>query len=160
MSLNTKSDDTVVGHDLMQQDGAMDLNANCCDNARKQRNTYRNGSSRTNSLFGLKNLWGLMFIMFAASLMVQHASALPSFLCHNKVQCMNGGQMHIPDGPFGFCQCVCPKLFVGLRCEFNRLFDLPNRRVRRNNRLKRLARIRNKFAYILADRRRHRHAQR
>lgn len=83
-------------------------------------------------------------------------TAMPSaFLCQAK--CLHGGKMHVPDGPFAYCMCICPRRFVGLRCEFNRVFG---RRIRRINRLKRLVKIRNEVEGILTDKRRHRHYSR
>lgn len=114
-------------------------------------------ANRTNSA-GHKNFYVLLLTFFVILHISQHVSGMSSFLCHSKVKCLNGGVMHIPVGPFDFCRCSCPKRFVGLRCEFNRMY--PGRRTRRINRLKRLVKLRNEVGYLLSDRRRHRHAQR
>lgn len=83
-------------------------------------------------------------------------TAMPSaLLC--QAECLHGGKMHVPDGPFAYCMCICPRRFVGLRCEFNRMFG---RRIRRINRLKRLVKIRNEVEGMLTDKRRHRHYKR
>lgn len=88
-------------------------------------------------------------------------SAMPSaFLC--QMDCKNGGKMHVPDGPFAYCMCICPRQYVGLRCEFNKMISYTPRRIRKVNRLKRLVKIRNEVKGLLSEkkRRRHRHFQR
>lgn len=90
--------------------------------------------------------------------MCSGTSAMPSaLLC--QMDCLNGGKMHVPDGPFAYCMCICPRAYAGLRCEFNRMISYSPRRIRKVNRLKRLVRIRNEVKGLLSDKkhRRHRH---
>lgn len=70
------------------------------------------------------------------------AAAMPgAYLCHAKLSCLNGGTLRVPDNPFDFCRCVCPKHFAGLRCEFNQ-------KLRRINRLKRLVRLKQDLEHL------------
>ncbi|KAH3776713.1 hypothetical protein DPMN_178145 [Dreissena polymorpha] len=84
----------------------------------------------------------LILSVFAPS----HVEAMPGpFLCNSQITCLNGGTLVTPDNPFDFCRCHCPKRFAGLHCEFTR-------KVQRNDRLKRLVRIKNEIAAILNQR--------
>ena len=75
------------------------------------------------------------------------ATAMPrTMICDSSIRCLHGGQLQIPDSPFGFCTCNCRQGYAGLRCQFSRR---RNRRIRRLNRLKRLVRLRNNFENLL-----------
>lgn len=103
--------------------------------------------------------FGVMFSILIVILgLFSETSAIPSrLLC--QMECENGGTMHVPTGPFGYCMCRCPRKFVGLRCEFNRISG--TRRIRKINRLKRLVKIRKEVEGLLSNqKRRHRHYRR
>lgn len=95
-------------------------------------------------------------IVLGILILATRTSAMPNaFLCHS---CLHGGKLHVPDGPFAFCRCICPTGFVGLRCEFNQMYS--GRRIRRVNRLKRLVKIRNDIQTMLSSKTRHGHLKR
>lgn len=121
-----------------------------CTNLRK--NKY-SPAYRTTLRFGV--MFSLLIVILG---MLTETSAIPSgLLCQMK--CENGGKLHIPTGPFAYCMCRCPRRFVGLRCEFNRISG--TRRIRKINRLKRLVKIRKEVEGLLSNqKRRHRHYNR
>ncbi|KAL4234374.1 hypothetical protein ACF0H5_006021 [Mactra antiquata] len=160
-NLSKNNNTTTCDNNSMELNDEFDCSNSELQSVVENRRTCKCHSARNISTsHGLNSLYVILFVLFVILYMSQQASALPSFLCHSRVKCLNGGTMHIPDGPFGFCQCICPRRFVGLRCEFNKLYNGRGRRVRRVNRLKRLVKIRNEVGYLLSDKRRHRHSQR
>lgn len=141
-----------------------------CNNTDVKRNKELNCSSsassamRTNCTYANRFNFSLLtssaFLILVILCLPTITSGMPNaFLCHSKVSCLHGGKLHVPDGPFAFCRCICPEGYVGLRCEFNQMFSgRSGRRIRRVNRLKRLVRIRNELEGLLsADKRRHQH---
>jgi len=100
-------------------------------------------SYRRTSMRNILILSVLVVILGLAS----QASAMPgAYLCHANIKCLHGGVLRVPDNPFDYCRCQCPKRYAGLRCEFNK-------KIRRMSRLKRLVKMRKEIKDMLRNRR-------
>lgn len=91
----------------------------------------------------------LVFVLLAVVILglTSSVDAMPgAYLCHAKIRCLHGGVLRVPDNPFDYCRCHCPKQYAGLRCEFNK-------KIRRANRLKRLVKLKAEFRELLENRR-------
>lgn len=101
----------------------------------------------------VRNILILSLVVVILGLTSQ-ASAMPgAYLCHANIKCLHGGVLRVPDNPFDYCRCQCPKRYAGLRCEFNK-------KVRRMNRLKRLVRMRNELQELISSKNNRRHLKR
>lgn len=120
-----------------------------CDCAESLSNASvsHNRCSMSYSRTPLKHLL-IMSLLVVIIGLTSRASAMPgAYLCHAKIKCLHGGVLRVPDNPFDYCRCQCPKRYAGLRCEFNK-------KIRRmNNRLKRLVKVRNELRELLQNRR-------